>query len=136
MRKFVSAFVFLVAVVCMASAVAQTPGTGASPGGPKLNPIAATSGRGIFNAALLDQAEVRVLRVDVEPGGVRNVHSHDDVRFHIFVPITGTMHMEIEGQKPMDVAPWQAQFLKGGTKHGFTNKSAATVSIMEVFARQ
>lgn len=136
MRKFVSAFVFMVAVVWMSSAVAQTPGTGASPGGPKLNPIAATSGHGLANAPLLDQAEVRVLRVDVEPGGVRNVHSHDDVRFHIFVPITGTMQMEVEGQKPVNLAPWQAQFLKGGTKHGFTNKTTATVSIMEVFARQ
>ena len=60
----------VVAVLWIGSAVvAQTPG---SAGALVLNPIAATSGTGVSNAALINRDEIRVLRVDVAPGGVRN----------------------------------------------------------------
>ncbi|RPI56595.1 MAG: hypothetical protein EHM55_04855, partial [Acidobacteria bacterium] len=53
------------------SAVAQSPGTA---GALVLNPLAATSGTGVSNVALINRDEIRVLRVDVAPGGIRNVH--------------------------------------------------------------
>jgi hypothetical protein len=79
MKKMISVSVFLVCVVWMSSVVAQSPG--AKPGELELKPIAASSGTGVSNVQLLDRPEVRVLRVDVAPGGVRNVHTHDDTQF-------------------------------------------------------
>ena len=135
MRSAYLATAVLAAVLWIGSAaVAQTPGT--PPGGLVLNPIVATSGTGVSNVALLNRDEVRVLRVDVAPNGVRNVHSHDDMQYHLFVPTSGGMQFEAEPDKPVDVAAWQAQFVKGGTKHGFRNTSKSTVTIIEVFVKK
>ena len=115
------------------SVVAQSPGTG----GPLvLNPIAATSGTGVSNVALINRDEVRVLRVDVAPGGVRNVHAHDDMQYHLFIPTAAGMAFQAGSEKPAQMAAWQAQFVKGGTMHGFTNTGASTVTIVEVFVKK
>ena len=53
---------------------------------------------GLSNAVLREQPEVRVLRVVVDPGGRRIMHSHDDVNFHLFVPISGVMQLDLEGE--------------------------------------
>jgi quercetin dioxygenase-like cupin family protein len=115
------------------SVVAQTPGTA---GALVLNPIAAASGTGVSNAALINRDEIRVLRVDVAPGGVRNVHTHDDMQYHLFIPTAAGMRFESENEKPVQMAAWQAQFIKGGTKHGFTNTGSSTVTIMEIFVKK
>jgi|SRR6188474_2556528 quercetin dioxygenase-like cupin family protein len=115
------------------SVVAQTPGTA---GALVLNPIAAASGTGVSNAALINRDEIRVLRVDVAPGGVRNVHTHDDVQYHLFIPTAAGMRFESENEKPVQMTAWQAQFVKGGTKHGFTNTGSSTVTIMEIFVKK
>jgi hypothetical protein len=86
MSRPAAGLAFLVGLLSLASVVGQTPASGS----PVLRPIAAGGGRGVSNASLIDQAEVRVLRVDIEPGGVRNRHTHGDVRFHLFIPLTGT----------------------------------------------
>jgi quercetin dioxygenase-like cupin family protein len=130
MRRSVSGLAFLLAVSWLASAVAQTPGTPG--GGVVLKPASEASGHGISNAAVLDQSGARVLRVDVEPNGVRNVHTHDKVDFHLFIPISGTVRLEVDG-KPLELRPWQAQYIKGGTKHGFANTGSTTATVMEVF---
>jgi quercetin dioxygenase-like cupin family protein len=119
-------------LVWMAPAVAQMPGTGEL----VLRPIAAAGGTGVSNVALMDREEIRVLRVDIAPGGVRNVHSHDDVPYHLFVPITGRMRFQAETGQPMELAPWQAFFVKGGTTHGFTNPGTAPVTVMEIFVKK
>ena len=113
--------------------VAQTPGTA----GPLvLNPIAATSGTGISNAALINRDEIRVLRVDVAPDGVRNIHTHDDMQYHLFIPTAAGMQFEVESERPVPMAAWQAQFVKGGTRHGFKNTSSSTVTIVEIFVKK
>jgi quercetin dioxygenase-like cupin family protein len=132
MRTRLSPLLVLVCVLWVASAVAQSPGAGTL----KLNPVAASSGTGVSNAALLDRPEVRVLRVDIEPGGVRNVHTHDDTQYHLFIPITGTPQFQIEPDKPVNLAAWQAQFIKGGTRHGFTNPGTTTATVVEVFIKK
>ena len=130
--KLASAIV--VAALWIGSAVvAQTPGT-ADP--LVLNPIAATSGTGVSNAALINRDEIRVLRVDIAPGGVRNVHSHDDMQYHLFVPTAPGMQFTAESETPVQMAAWQAQFVKGGTKHGFTNRGTSTVTVMEIFVKK
>lgn len=129
--KLASAVV--VAMLWMGSAVAQTPG---APGPLVLNPIAATSGTGVSNAALINRDEIRVLRVDVAPGGVRNVHSHDDMQYHLFIPTATGMQFQAASEKPQQMAAWEAQFVKGGTQHGFTNTGASTVTIVEIFVKK
>lgn len=99
MGRSVSGLAFLLALSWLASAVAQTPGTA---GGVVLKPTSEASGHGISNAAVLDQSGARVLRVDVEPNGVRNVHTHDKVDFHLFIPISGTVRLEVDG-KPLEL---------------------------------
>jgi quercetin dioxygenase-like cupin family protein len=134
MRRAVAVSVFIVCLVWISSVVAQSPG--AKSGQLVLNPIAATSGTGVSNAALLDRPEVRVLRVDVKPGGVRNIHTHDDTQFHLFIPVSGGAQFEVEPDKPVDLATWQAQFIKGGTRHGFKNTGTSTATVIEVFVKK
>jgi mannose-6-phosphate isomerase-like protein (cupin superfamily) len=100
-----------------------------------LRPVAAAGNVGISNAVLRDQGDVRALRVVVEPGGTRVVHSHDDVKFHLFVPITGPMTLNLEGAPSVVVPPWQPYYMKTGTRHGFQNTGSAPVEIMEVFMK-
>ena len=115
------------------SAIAQGPGT---TGALVLNPIAAASGTGISNAALINRDEIRVLRVDVAPGGVRNVHTHADMQYHLFIPTQDGMQFEREGEPPAPMTAWQAQFVTGGTRHGFRNQGTATVTIVEIFVKK
>ena len=124
----------VVAVLWVGSAVvAQTPG---SAGALVLNPIAATSGTGISNAALINRDEIRVLRVDVAPGGVRNPHEHADMQYHLFIPTSDGMQFQADSGKPARMAAWQAQFVTGGTTHGFTNLGPSTVTVVEIFVKK
>ena len=135
MKRAYLASAVLIAIVWVGSAaVAQTPGT--RTGELVLNPIAASSGTGVSNVALVNNDEVRVLRVDVAPKGVRNVHTHDDTQYHLFIPTAAGMRFESDAGEPVELAAWQAQFVKGGTKHGFRNTGNSTVTIIEVFAKK
>jgi quercetin dioxygenase-like cupin family protein len=100
-----------------------------------LRPVAGGGNVGISNAVLRDQPEIRALRVVVEPGGTRVIHAHNDVKFHLFVPITGAMTLNLEGAQPQTVAPWHPYYMKAGTQHGFHNGSTTAVDIMEIFVK-
>lgn len=113
---------------------AQTP----PPSGDRTTPLRALTGEGntgISNAVLRDQQDVRVLRVVLEPGGTRAMHSHDDVKFHLFVPVSGPMALTLEGAAPVVVAPWHPYYMKMGTKHAFKNTGSTPVEILEVFVK-
>ncbi len=132
MRQTMFVAVFMGVLLCLATTVAQSPAAGTL----TLKPIAPASGTGVSNASLLDRPEVRVLRVDIAPGGVRNVHTHDDTEFHLFIPVAGTPEFQAEPGPAVALAPWQAQFVKGGTRHGFTNPGPTTATVIEVFVRK
>jgi quercetin dioxygenase-like cupin family protein len=133
MRRCVGVAAFVV-LISMTAGVAQTP---SSPAGDLvLKPIAASSGQGVSNVPLIDRPEVRVLRVDIAPGGVRNVHSHDDMRYHLFIPTAAGMQFEVESQPAAAAAAWQSQFIPGGTRHGFKNTGTSTVTVVEVFVKK
>ena len=113
--------------------VAQTPpviGDRSSP----LRPLGGDN-VGISNAVLRSQPEVRALRLVVEPGGTRVIHAHSDVQFHLFVPISGAMELNLDGGRTVDVQPWHPYFLEEGTRHGFHNSSSTAVEVMEIFIR-
>ena len=114
--------------------VAQTPPATGDRSSP-LRPLAGEGNVGISNAVLRDQPEVRALRVVVEPGGTRVMHAHAAVQFHLFVPISGPMELDLDGGQSVDVQPWHPYFMQGGTRHGFHNSSSTAVEIMEIFVR-
>ena len=98
-----------------------------------LRPLTAAGNIGISNAVLRNQPEVRILRVVVEPGGTRIIHAHDNVDFHLFVPISGPMILDREGAESVDISPWQPVYMDAGTRHGFRNTGSSPVDIMEIF---
>ena len=113
--------------------VAQTPAVTGDHSSP-LRPLGGDN-VGISNAVLRDQPEVRALRVVVEPGGTRVIHAHTGVQFHLFVPISGPMEVNLDGGRSVQVRPWHPYFLQEGTRHGFHNSNATAVEIMEIFIR-
>jgi len=110
-------------VLFLMQASAQTPGAVNSP-----NP-------GVTPVRQIDRAEVRVTRVELQPGAVRSVHTHDDVRFHLFIPVTGKIELTIGSAKPVEATPGQAYFMEKGTPHGFRNMGSSPAMVMEVFVK-
>jgi mannose-6-phosphate isomerase-like protein (cupin superfamily) len=94
-----------------------------------------TGDPGISSMVVTDQPDFRVLRDYAEPGATRRMHSHDDATYHVFVLVTGTLQLTVEGEKPVDVTPGEALHLKGGARHTFTNTGTVTATIVEVFGK-
>lgn len=132
MARFTVALACVVVVCWMGSVVAQTPANEFPP----MRQLAATSGTGLSNGPLIDRPEIRVIRVDVEPGGTRLLHTHDDVRYHLVVPMTGNLQVNLDLPTPVALVPWQPHFMNGGTRHGFQNTGTSKVSVMEIFVRR
>ena len=128
------ALVIGLASISLAALAAQT----SSALGDRTTPLRALNGTGnvgISNAVLRDQQDIRVIRVVVEPGGKRAMHTHTDVKFHMFVPITGAMVVDLDGGQTADVPAWQPYYMKAGTQHGFHNTGTSPVEIMEIFVK-
>jgi quercetin dioxygenase-like cupin family protein len=99
-------------------------------------PAAATKGiTGVNPVRLMDRAEVRVTRVEIQPGAVRPVHTHDDVKYHLWVPISGKLEITIGAEKPVAAASGQAFFMQKGTPHGFRNVGTTPAAVMEIFVK-
>jgi len=90
---------------------------------------------GVTPVRQIDRAEVRVTRVELQPGAVRSVHQHDDVRFHLFIPISGKIELTIGSAKPVEATPGQAYFMQRGTPHGFRNIGSSPAAVIEVFVK-
>jgi quercetin dioxygenase-like cupin family protein len=105
------------------SSNSQTPGRA---GGP--NP-------GVTPVRLMDRSDVRVTRVELQAGAVRSVHTHNDVRFHLFIPVSGQLELTIGSAKPIDTVPGQAYYMEKGTPHGFRNAGSSAAMVMEVFVK-
>lgn len=113
----------LLILLCAFHASAQTPGAANTPD-PGVNPV-----------RQIDRAEVRVTRVELQPGAVRSVHAHNDVRFHLFIPVTGKLELTMGSAKPVEATPGQAYFMEKGTLHGFRNIGSSPAMVMEVFVK-
>ncbi len=90
---------------------------------------------GVTPVRQIDRPEVRVTRVELQPGAVRSVHTHDDVRFHLFIPVSGKLELTIGSAKPVEATPGQAYFMEKGTPHGFKNAGSTPATVMEVFVK-
>lgn len=91
---------------------------------------------GVTPVRQIDRAEVRVTRVELQPGAVRSVHTHDDVRFHLFIPVQGRLELAIGSAPPVAAVPGQAYFMEKGTPHGFKNVGTTPAAVMEVFVKE
>jgi quercetin dioxygenase-like cupin family protein len=103
---------------------AQIPGPAAVP----------TQDAGVARAVLLDKPQVRVLRVEIQAGATRKMHTHDDVRFHLFLPITGAIEFT-KGTEKTAAVPGQVFYMDKGTQHGFRNTGTSVAMAFEVFIR-
>ena len=97
---------------------------------------AARGNAGVNPVRLMDRPEVRVSRVEIQPGAVRAVHTHDDVRFHLWIPISGKLEITIGSAAPVEAASGQAFFLQKGTPHGFRNVGTTMAVVIEVFVKE
>jgi quercetin dioxygenase-like cupin family protein len=85
---------------------------------------------------LIDRQEVRVSRVEIQPGATRRVHAHDDVEYHLWIPIEGHLQITIGSDPPIAASSGQAFFLKRGTPHGFKNIGTTPAAVFEIFVKQ
>jgi quercetin dioxygenase-like cupin family protein len=123
MRRHIAAFAIVSSLSLGRPAVAQTQAPGeADPG--------------VRPTRLIDRAEVRVSRVEIQPGATRRVHTHDDVAYHLWIPLEGALQLTIGSDAPVAAASGQAFFLKRGTPHGFRNVGTTPAAVLEVFVKQ
>lgn len=86
---------------------------------------------------LIDNAQTRVVRVEIKPSATRSMHGHDDMQFHVFVTMNDPIVLTIQGQREqVKLGPWQTHFFKGGTVHAITNPSPRPVQFLEFFTKK
>ena len=124
MRRLVGTFAFVGSMILAGSAAAQTP---QSPG--EADP-------GVRPTRLIDRAEIRVSRVEIQAGATRRVHTHDDVEYHVWVPLEGSFQITIGSEPAVAAKAGQAIFMKRGTPHGFRNVGTTAGAVMEIFVKQ
>jgi quercetin dioxygenase-like cupin family protein len=84
---------------------------------------------------VVENPHVRVLQVTLQPGAVRRPHVHNDVTFHMLVPITGSLELTVEKDPVVTTVPGQAYYMMKGQTHTFTNKTTAAVQVIELFIK-
>jgi quercetin dioxygenase-like cupin family protein len=84
---------------------------------------------------VVENPHVRVLQVTLQPGAVRRPHVHNDVTFHMLVPITGSLELTVEKDPVITTVPGQAYYMVKGQTHSFTNKTGAAVQVIELFIK-
>jgi len=99
-------------------------------------PATKNANPGVNPVRLMDRPDVRVTRVEIQPGAVRSVHQHDDVRFHLFIPLAGKIELTIGSAKPVEAAVGQSYYMEKGTPHGFRNTGSTLAMVMEVFVKE
>jgi mannose-6-phosphate isomerase-like protein (cupin superfamily) len=109
-------------------ASAQTPAKGKD-----ADKEAARAAQGYAPVRLWERPDVRATRVELKPMATRAVHQHDDVKFHLFIPLTGKLQLTVGSDKPVNAPVGQAFYIKGGTPHGFRNLGSTPGSVMEIF---
>ena len=89
---------------------------------------------GVMFTTIMDNPEVRILRVVISPGGARRVHTHEDVTFHLLMTLDGTLQVTA-GNEKLEAKPGIALYMKKGMPHAFTNTGTAPVTVMETFVK-
>ena len=127
MLRYASGMAVIAGLLCL-PALAQTPAQGKD-----ADKEAARAAQGYAPVRLWERPDVRAIRVELKPMANRAIHQHDDVKFHLFVPLTGKLQITIGSDKPVDAPVGQAFYIKGGTPHGFRNLGSTPGSAIEIF---
>ena len=127
MRHRIAALAAVLTLAASHAAFAQAP---AAP------QVTAEADPGVRLTRLIDRAEVRLSRIELQPGAVRRVHAHDDVAYHLWVPIAGSLEITIGTDAPVAASSGQAFFMKRGTSHGFRNVGATPAALFEIFIKE
>jgi hypothetical protein len=86
---------------------------------------------------LIENAETRIVRVDLLANSTRSMHNHADMLWHVFVTMNDPIVLTIQGQaSPVTLGPWQTHFFKGGTTHAITNPNPRTAQFLEFFSKK
>src|SRR6187402_350672 len=71
---------------------------------------------------IIENAQSRIVRVDILASSTRSMHNHPDMLWHVFVTMDAPIILTIQGEaNPVKLGPWQSHFFKGGTTHAITN---------------
>jgi quercetin dioxygenase-like cupin family protein len=116
-------------------ATGQTPATAKPASGGQKVGQTGNPDPGVNFLNVVENPHVRVLQVTLQPGAVRRPHKHDDVTFHMLVPITGSLELTVEKDPIITTVPGQAYYMVKGQTHSFTNKSSAAVQVIELFIK-
>ena len=117
-----------------APAAGQTPAPAPGGGGQKVGQPG-NPDPGVNFVNVVENSHVRVLQVTLQPGAARRPHVHNDVTFHMLVPITGSLELTIEKDPVITAVPGQAYYTMKGQTHSLTNKGAAAVQVIELFIK-
>ena len=74
-------------------------------------------------------------RVEIQPGAVRTVHTREDVRSHLWAPVSGNLEITIGSSKPVAAPAGQAFFIEKGTPHGFRSVGDTPAAVLEIFVK-
>ena len=118
-----------------APATGQEPATAKPAGGGQKVGQTGNPDPGVNFLNVVENPHVRVLQVTLQPGAVRRPHVHNDVTFHMLVPITGSLELTVEKDPVVTTVPGQAYYMVKGQTHSFTNKTAAAVQVIELFIK-
>jgi mannose-6-phosphate isomerase-like protein (cupin superfamily) len=120
--RYASGLAVIAGLLCL-PAPSQTP------------PNAKDADKGYTPVRLWERPDVRATRVEIKANTIRAIHQHDDVKFHLFIPLKGTLQISIGSDKPVDAPVGQAFYIKGGTPHGFRNIGSTPGEVMEIFVK-
>jgi hypothetical protein len=85
---------------------------------------------------LIEQAETRIVLVDMLADATRSMHGHTDMLWHVFVTMDSPVTLTIEGQADVNLGPWESHFFTGGTMHAITNRSLEPIQFLEFFSKK
>jgi len=85
---------------------------------------------------LIEQAETRIVLVDMLADATRSMHGHTDMLWHVFVTMEDPVILTIEGEADVKLGPWQSHFFTGGTMHAITNPSLEPIQFLEFFSKK
>src|SRR6187399_881797 len=90
---------------------AQPPSTAKPAGGGQKVGQTGNPDPGVNFLNVVENPHVRVLQVTLQPGAVRRPHVHNDVTFHMLVPITGALELTVEKDPVVTAVPGQAYYM-------------------------
>jgi quercetin dioxygenase-like cupin family protein len=63
------------------------------------------------------------------------MHNHPEFSYHVFILLSGTLRLTVEGEEPKVVQAGEVLRLKAGANHTFTNVGTVVATIVEVFGK-